>query len=411
MRRVTACPACRTAVPPGQHQCLRCGHAVAEPIRPCPACGRPAGAAARFCAHCGQPLDAPPGSEEPTVAAPTPVDTTGVFLAPRSHRRPVLVGVSVFGAVIVLLSVLYAVEWMFFGPQRTVSAYFDALAARDAVAAGRLLSNDGEGGFPDSAILDPAALKSDGYTPPTDVRIRTVETGDDTAVAEISFSLGGERQKLTLNLRRENEPAAGLFHRWRIVDGVYPISVRAPGLDAVVIAGVRVPYAEDADGLTVAAFPGAYSVALPEQPLFTASEATLYAGVLQEGSARTVEIVPTIKSTARSEVDRQVRAYVDTCARSAVLEPDNCPFSAFSFSGEVRNVRWQINRYPTIALTVDRFDSRRVHVRTTNSGRAEVVWQQVFSDGSTFDQNQDVVFSVSGVVMVSGDTLTFQTSA
>lgn len=411
MRTLTACPACRTAVPAGVRDCLRCGHAVAEPVRRCPACKRPAGATARFCAHCGQRLDEPPLDEQPPAgehdAPQVPVDATDVILQPRSYRRHVLVGVIVVGAVVVALCAVQAVEWLFFRPQHTVSAYFDALAARDAAAAGRLLDDGGDDGVA-AAVLGPEALTSDGYTPPADVRIRGVQTSDDIAYVEVSFELGGERRDLTLHLRRDGRRIAGLFDRWRILDGRYPVSVRAPGLDAVVVAGVPVPFPEGAHEVTVAAFPGAYSVALPEHPLFTAAEATLYApGVVSEDFDPTVEIIPAITPTGRDEVERQVRAYLDACADRTELAPEDCPFSMFTY-GDVRSVRWQIDRYPTISVAVDARGRGAFVVETITRGFAVAVWEEVAWDGSAVEHTDEVAFSVSGIVTVSGGRATFR---
>jgi hypothetical protein len=335
-----------------------------------------------------------------------PVGTTDVMLQPRSYRRHVLVGAVVVGAVVVALCAVQAVEWLFFRPQHTVSAYFDALAARDAAAAGRLLDDGGDDGVI-AAVLGPEALTSDGYTPPADVRIRGVQTSDDTAFVEVSFELGGERRDLTLHLRRDARRMAGLFDRWRILDGRYKVSVRAPGLDTVVIAGVPVRFPEGAHEVTVAAFPGAYSVALPEHPLFTAAEATLYAGVVSEDPDPTVEIIPAIAPAARDEIERQVRAHLDTCAESTELAPENCPFFVFSFFRDVQSVRWQIDRYPTISVDVDA-GGRRAFVRTITRGLAVAVWEEVTWDGRTVENTDEVAFSVSGVVTVSGGTLTFR---
>lgn len=412
-RSLTACPACHGAVLPGHTTCLRCGHALAEPVRTCPACGRAAGAAGRFCSRCGQPLDPPPTQVPPPSAPPVPASLAEVFPEPRSYRRPVLVGVAVLGTIIAVLAVLRAIESFGFRPQSTVAAYFAALADRDAAAASRLLAADPDALDLDATgpvLLDPAALRSGGYTPPTDVRIGEVQAEDaidGEATVAVAFTLTGERHELVLRLQRDEQATALLYHRWRVVGGTYPVTVRAPGVDSVVIAGVTVPFEEGSDGVTVAALPGGYRVTLPEQPLLAAPETTVYVGVDGvAGESDYVDITPTITETAEREIRQQVQAYLRECATRTELQPVDCPLSTYTYgSAEVRDVRWKITSEPDIELELRM--NGQVEVRTTNAGEATVTWQEVYSFG-TYDEEDTVAIYVSGTVTVSGGTVHFQ---
>jgi hypothetical protein len=57
-----------------------------------------------------------------------------------------------------------------------------------------------------------------------------VESDDKTeATAHVSFLLGGRRQALVLTLRADGHAVAGLFPRWLIAGGIYPVDVSANG--------------------------------------------------------------------------------------------------------------------------------------------------------------------------------------
>jgi hypothetical protein len=52
-----------------------------------------------------------------------------------------------------------------------------------------------------------------------------------------------------------------------------------------------------------------------------------------------------------TEVDRQVRAEVDACAKVADLYPPRCPFQAPGVVALATNVHWAILDYPHLALS------------------------------------------------------------
>jgi hypothetical protein len=356
----------------------------------------------RFCVHCGHPLQA---TAEDRPAAPTiTADTTGIFQEYRSHRRPVLIGLAVVGALVAALGVLYLADWYFFRPAHTVEAYFDALAGRDSARALELLvPGDAD---QDQRLLDRAVLRSHAYAPPQGVRLESVESleGDDNSViAQVSFTLGGQRRTMALELRRDEHAVAGVFRRWRIAGGVYPVSVTAYGVDAIVAGGVNVPFAEGSDSVQLAALPGDYSVVLPDQPLLTAPEAHVYAGD-EAGSA--VAIEPTIRPGVEEEVDRQVRATIDECAAQTTLSPPDCPFQSYAFS-EVRNVRWKITEYPVLRLGISQFQRGQVVVETAQSGQADVTGSVDDGFGGKYAYQDEVAISISGTVTASGGTITW----
>jgi hypothetical protein len=407
MATLTACPRCRTAVPAGQRNCLRCGQDIDAPTRSCPACERRNDASTRFCAHCGHPLDAPPPAGEKPVAA---ADTRGVLTDPRPDRRPLTIAVIVLAVLALAAGVLQVVQRDVYGPAHTVTAFFDALDRRDAVAARRLLAPVGDGY--DHTLLQNAALKPDGYTPPEDVGVEKVEDVDNgAATARVSFLLGGGRHTLDLALRADRHAAGGLFRGWRITGGLYPLEVNAAGVDTVLVSGVAVALTTDGSmggsGAVLAALPGGYRVSLPDQPLWEAAPTTAYAGFTdREADTGTATLRPTVKSSARTLIDQQVRSYLDSCARSTELAPPNCPFAAYSFYDDVRDVHWKITTYPS--YTLDEDYSGHLVVSGSDEGEADVTGQEVDGFGEAYPLRYSDDFTIEGRVVVSGNTVTFQ---
>jgi hypothetical protein len=399
MATLIACPKCRTVVPPNQPACLRCGHAVDAPVRVCVACRHRNDQGSRFCGSCGHSLAelAPAGPAGPVEQA----ETTGVLLGTGPSPKPFLAMLAILVALGLVVVGLKVVDHRFFSPGRTVSSYFAALAARDAAAARDLLV-PGSSGDARAPLLQRAALKSGGYTPPSGARVEQIDTDGDRATVRVSFLLGGQRQTLDLPLQRDERTTAGLFHRWRVDGGVYELDVAADGVSAVEVAGAPIELSEDAQSASLAAFPGAYRVSLPDQPLWTAAPVVAFAG---GGSAPAV-LEPTVKDSAKSAVDDQIRAYLDDCAESTVLSPPNCPFSAYTYD-QVRNVHWKITKYPEYELTRD-YDGQ-LEVSGTTEGEAEATGTGVPSyGGGNYPYSDDNQFSVSGTVTLAGNEVTFQ---
>jgi hypothetical protein len=397
MATLTACPRCRTVVPPGHANCLRCGHAVDAPIRRCAACQHRNGADSRFCARCGR------GLNDPAAALPAPpVDAaaTKVLLDAGPRPRAFLVTLAVLVALCVVVAGLKVVDHEFYSPTRTVKSFFDALASRDASAARRLLTSaDSE-----APLLQSSVLRNGGYSPPGEVRVEHADIADGSASVRVSFALSGARQTAEIALRRDDHATAGLFHRWHIDGGVNELDIAAADVPAVEVAGALITFGEDAESTRPTAFPGGYQVNLPEQPLWTAQPVTALVGLDDSGAPVTLD--PRIKDTARTAVEQQVRAYVDECAKTNAPSPPNCPFSTSSYD-QVSNVRWKVVSYPEFELNRDY--SGRLIVSTTVPGEADVSGTAVpYYGGSSYSYRDDVTFGVSGPVVLSGTDVTFQ---
>lgn len=400
MAILTACPRCRTVVPPGLVACLRCGHPTEVATRDCPACEGRNDRDARFCARCGHLLDAP--AEQP--AAPVlPADTTRVFVDHRTHRIQLRGGLAAFLALAVLIGGLQVAERSYFRPEATVARFFDALLARDSTAARDLLLIGDTSGAP---LLDSAALRSPGYLPPVDVDVEEAEEVEEDGVATVraGFTLQGERRSATFRLSRDEGRVAGLFHRWRIDDGLDQVIVQASGVESVQVAGAVVPVDQDRSYAMLDALPGGYRVSLPEDPLWEATPVVAYAGTTGDADQE-VTLEPAVKSSARAELDRQVRAHIDDCAKSTVLQPRGCSLHASSWY-EVRDVRWKVLRYPEVEVTLGY--AGELTLSTTSEGEATATGREVYAfGGGTRPYEHPLSIDVSGGVVVKDGAVTF----
>ncbi|MEV4706631.1 hypothetical protein [Actinoplanes sp. NPDC049316] len=380
---------------PRLESCLRCGRALAAPAVACAGCGNPHDEQDRFCSRCGRSLTAP------VEQAPPPAGVPPFLPGPQRFPRGLVALLAVFAALVLVVAGLKIVDVRYFQPGRAVVAFFSALADRDADAAVARLAVPPPG---DSTLLRTAVLRSDGYIPPSGVHVRASDIVEERATVEVEFRVGGTGHRREFSLVRDTSATAGVFHRWRIDGGVFPLDVAAGGVDTVLVAGVPVALAASEYGRrSVSAFPGSYRVTLPEQPLLEAPESVVHVGTSDPEYA-SVLVEPVIKSGARAAVDQRIHAYLDDCAEQTVLAPVGCPFSSYSF-GEVRDVRWKIVEYPRYDLTVDEGGTILTDVEY---GTATVTGKSASSfAGGTYPYKDTVSFTVAGTVTSSNGTIDF----
>jgi hypothetical protein len=394
MPTLTSCPHCRTVVVPRQESCLRCGHALGAPVTACAGCGSPHDEQDRFCSRCGRSLTAA------VEKAPPPAGVAPFLPGPQRIPRGLVAVLAVFAVLVLVVTGLKIVDGRYFRPGSAVVAFFDALADRDAEKAVARLAVAPAG---DSALLRTAVLRSDGYTPPSGVRVRASEIVEGRATVEAEFRVGETGHRRKFSLVRDTSATAGLFYRWRIDGGVFPLDVAAGGVDTVLVAGVPVALVESEYGQrSLLAFPGSYRVMLPEQPLLEAPESVVHVGASDTEYA-SVRVEPVIRSGARAAVDQRIRAYLDDCAEQTTLEPVGCPFSSYSF-GEVRDARWKIVEYPRYDLRVDDGGTILTDVRY---GTAAVTGKSVSSLSGTYPYKDTVSFTVAGTITASNGTIDF----
>jgi len=364
---------------------------VTQPdVRPlCASCGADLVADDRYCRHCGFARSGPRhAAAEAPATEDERVDPSVALLPTRPSKTSVIVAVAILGAVLATTIPILIVRSVFYGPDDTVHGYFDALADRDADAAWSMLAAGERGSREGSPLLGGDTLDNPGYQPPTNLKVDRLETTGGDAVADVTYDVAGQPQRMSLRMER----GSGMLRRWLIKNGLLPIDVRTDSGAGVLVAGVSLP--PNRSG-SVTAFPGAYAVTLAEHPVLEAQPTTAVAGLA-------TAVVPTsIRTDVRQQIEQQVRTYLDECAKSDRLEPEGCPFSAFSYDN-VKDITWRITTYPQLEYQFDPGGRLFVGGR---GGEAQVTAKAASEFSS--DLARTVTFGVSGTVEVNGGATRF----
>lgn len=327
-------------------------------------------------------------------------DPSEIFLPYRRRRWPRRVVLA--GAAVALLGIagVYAVRATVTSPESTVNAYFAALAERDlaavlAVTAPEVAEPVGRD------LVSAAVLEAPGFLPPGQVEVAGVRVDGRSAVADVSFTVDGQRQQVSLRLRRDRGIADTVLHRWLLIDGFGSIQLGAAP-ERITVNGQPLPAYDPQGPRILPALPGRYQVGVPDDdPLWQPRAVPVRVGP-QRATEVDLPLVP--HPAVREEVDRQLVRLLDRCADSAELEPPGCPFG-YGVAGSAEDVRWRIVRYPNIGLAPGPDPDQPVAVvDTATDGEAMVTGTRRFV--GRFEET--VPIPISGVVRVSGETVVFQ---
>jgi hypothetical protein len=328
------------------------------------------------------------------------VDPRTVFVdyRPRPGRRKaVLIGL---GVALLLVAVVYVIRVTVSSPESAVRGYFDALADRDAEAALAVTAPEVRDQVARDLISD-AVLRSDGYSPPSEVEVTEVSVDGRGAVAEVEYTIDRRELSASLRLRREGGILDAVFHRWLVVDGIGSLLL-ADVPEQITVNGQPVT-AYDAQGpRLLPALPGGYQVGVPEgDPLW---EPRSVAAQVEPQGAAEVSVPLAARPEVREEIERQVAERLDDCAASTELVPPGCPFG-YAVVASADDIRWRIAAYPRLALTPGReLGETVILVSTSVEGEAVVSGTRRFVG----EFERPVPFPVSGIVTVAGDSVLFQ---
>lgn len=374
----------------------------------CPACGAAPKAGARFCRTCGGTLPAedtatsaglPSGEADPQVrTSALPQMRTRANLGVRLRVVRAAVGPTlrrwarsrrvrlVVGGGLVLVLVV-AVGLVVFlrsvnPPDGPVRDFFAALAARDAAKVDQLTE------CRPASMCGADALRS-GYEPPTGVKILEVTYGEPDkttrrpnkgrATVRVSYELAGATHTDIATLSRTG---SGLVRHWLIL---HPpggwLDIVSTTVPTAKLGGATVDTVTAAsfgrDSGSVYAWPGKWTLAAKETPLVAAVPTTV---TVAGGGSQQLTLDVSVRPEVASEVERQIRTRIDTCATKDALRPNagggilsNCPFSATTSYVYTKDIRWTIVDYPKIEIKKN--DDGSVKVRTVTPGHARVDYQ------------------------------------
>jgi hypothetical protein len=348
----------------------------------CPACGQQAPVTTTSCARCGMAF-APQGVVEAEALA------IAIHTHPISRKMGRLI-VVIIGGTLAIWAFLVFARWYYGAPERAIDKYFDALSNRDFNAAVAHITASQQ-----SALMTQAVLRDPGYTPLMDVQIESVDHQEEyKATAGVSFRQGNTRRAVSIHLVRSGASVFGLYYPWKI-NGVDPLKLELHGTSDVTVAGVHLH--RTADGLSVPALMGQYTVHVPNSPLFE----DLRIAVYPDGE-KSWMVEPLIKEIAQGEIRGQIKAYIAGCARRTEATPKGCPFFSMELSGE--NGRWTVDKEPTILFQYD--EAGQLHATTSEAEKGLATFSyEEFYYGPV---SHPVEFSVSGPVSVAGGRIIWQ---
>lgn len=373
------------------------------------------------------PMPAHPGDSAFGASSPPPPGTAPA--KPFNKKKATLVGVISGSAVLAIVAALIVVTQVnghTFGPEAAVEKYFSELSDGDAEDAlkmadvdvpseqRQLLTND---------VLGAAKAL------PKDVTVEDADVSGNSATVTATYDVGGSKGTTNFSLHKTGKKAL-FFDDWKLqAPELFYLSVETPGLSKVKINGIDIETNES--GLALPAFPGMYTIGLSEETdLVSADEIETRAFFAEEGDMEGYEpalLAAQPTDAFRTEVNKQVKTLIDSCAKKTVAQPDGCPFGSYSAeSYDATNIKWSISSYPTANVGdpsgegyFDPEESTGPNggpawpISTETTGEAFVTgkYDSFFDESDTFDDT--VTFSVDGtaeivdgkvVINVAGDS-------
>ncbi|GGC42780.1 hypothetical protein GCM10010974_26460 [Brevibacterium sediminis] len=275
---------------------------------------------------------------------------------PFDKKKTTLVSVVAGGAVLLLVAALIVVTQLnghMFGPEATVEKYFSELSDGDAEGALEVADVD----VPqESRTLLTNDVLGGSKALPDDVTVEDAEISGDTATVAVTYDVGGSKGDSTLTLHKAGKKAL-FFDDWALKSpDLLTLTVDTPGLKKVKVNGIDV----DSDGSTLSlpAFPGLYTIDLAEKSDLITADAVEVRAFLGDDPNMEGEDTPLLAAhpsdAFRSEVDKQVKTLIDSCAKKTVAQPDGCPFgSSLADSYDATGLTWSISSYPTVTVADD----------------------------------------------------------
>jgi hypothetical protein len=339
---------------------------------------------------------------------------------PFDKKKTTLVSVVAGGAVLLLVAALIVVTQVnghMFGPEATVEKYFAELSDGDAEGALKVADVD----VPqESRTLLTNDVLGGSKALPDDVTVDDAEISGDTATVAVTYDVGGSKGHSTLTLHRAGKKAL-FFDDWALKSpDLLTLTVDTPGLKKVKVNGIDV----DSDGSTLSlpAFPGLYTIDVAEKSdLITADEVEVRA-FLGDDADMEGEETPMLAAhpsdAFRSEVDKQVKTLIDSCAKKTVAQPDGCPFgSSLAESYDATGLKWSISSYPTVTVADDSMGADQYSdpadatgpnggpawlISSDTSGEALVTGSyDMFDESEPFDDT--VTFDLTGTAEIVDD--------
>jgi len=274
-------------------------------------------------------------------------------------------------AVAAAVVTIVVVNTSYFGPQKTVQDYLQALRDGDGAKALGLLHAT----VPsvNAAVLNGSGLKE------SQADIKDVSVGKPKGLpgnkSQVTVSYTIDGAKLSTDFELAKGPKHWLFFdTWTFVPATLPtLDVSVINATQASLNGIDVNMPSGKNSFAVF-YPGKYDAeyrsdlfAAPVVARNVTGPAAIPAVVLTTG--------PTTKLL--SQVDETIHGYLDACAKQAVLMPADCPLSASTDNRVVSAVKWSIVSYPEVSITA--YGGRWVMAPLTTKAQVDFQEQNLYT--------------------------------
>jgi hypothetical protein len=232
-----------------------------------------------------------------------------------------------------------------------------------------------------------------------------------TAGVTATVTQEGKEQDVSLRLTRADADAP-----WKVATASLPaLDVTDGGAAQVAVNGAKVKLPGSADDYSthrLFVLPGDYSlkrtnstfVNYPKTKSFKVSATALAA----DPDAKTTDLGSlslegTLNSAFKKEADKSVTEWLDKCVASTELAPKNCPFGADADGNTVTDIKWTLDKEPTLSYPDLTVSNATVEGK---DGQASVK-AKVKQDGDDATLTADVPVDFSGTLQVKGKDVVF----
>ncbi len=279
-----------------------------------------------------------------------------------------------------------------------VRSYLEAVARHDTIAA---LETPGipatvEGVADD--LLVPEALGARGSL--ADIRLIDDVTEGTARRVSYTFELDGSPATASYLVER-NGTVFGLFSRWRFVESplaTIPVTVlhartfEANGVTATTETPNR---AADYRVFTPARYAFTHNSTFLESP-------TQQIDIPDAAAATSVSVNVRASAAFIDELNTQVHAFLDDCAKQRVLMPTGCPLG-FAVSDRITEApTWSIAEYPEVRIEPGSEVGSWIMPPTLGSARIVVGARSLF-DGSEYTIDEDSTFTLGYQLTITPD--------
>lgn len=339
-------------------------------------------------------------SPEQAVHTDRRISTVATMTPEKLRRVKMIAGVSALSIAVVGLGAVTigVVNRVVFSPTNQVESYLTSIVAGEVEAALAIADID--------APSRSRILLTDEFMESTtkglsgfDIIDTEITEGD----ARVDVALDQDGSKSSATYRLTPKPNKWLlFDQWRFEPVVLPdLSIMLPsGVTRLEINGTSVTLtAEDinAGGVSYVAFPGTYDVALgSDEKWIQATPQRTELRIGEEFATEPIAFQIEASDALTDSVSAQISGWLADCATASDLEPEGCPFEAYSWS-DATDVVWTIETEPSFELSRAP-NSGEWTISTVTSGDASVTYMEPSFFGDPSAESDQDAFGVDGVV-------------